>query len=481
MERTELRSWSRVDPWAAALALAGCALRLSPGLGPAPFYNSDCAVPILLMQGMGRGAFTLFYPLQDRFGTWPFLLGRALDLNTPEAYFRLSLLALCSAAIPLAAVLGSPALAVLTLMVPFVVSHSVAWNFLQAGQPYLWQVVAMCWAWWGCRVALGGPPGKGRWLPLAGFAVATALATWMNTASLAALLAVAVLEAFRARAQPGRAVGVLAGLGAAGAFDALLHRLHAADSVRQFGRTYVTSLRIDRGHVLANLGPVLASLRHEGGLWPLLVGAAATAAPRRTRGERFDGLALLAFGLSVLPGLMLVRYFRMNEFAGRYLSLPTFWAIAAAVHGLALLACALAGRFRGAVLALGLLALVVAVPTAPPDPLAEARADTARLVASGPAVLLADYLDVYVPASLGPSGLLVPIGAEGNLDRFPANLAELRPGRLVLAPCALDRPDGTLEQHGALLRRIEPPPIPGHPGPWCRHAVERAPAPVPAR
>ena len=52
------------------------------------------------MQGMGKGAFTLFYPRQDRFGMWPFLLGRALHLQTPEAYYLLSVLGLCSAAIP---------------------------------------------------------------------------------------------------------------------------------------------------------------------------------------------------------------------------------------------------------------------------------------------------------------------------------------------------------------------------------------------
>jgi hypothetical protein len=480
LERAEPRFWSRVEPWAAGLALAGCALRLGRGLGPAPFYNSDCAAPILVMQGMGKGAFTLFYPLQDRFGMWPFLLGRALHLQTPEAYYLMSVLGLCSAAIPLAGVLGSPALAVLTLMVPFVVSRSVAWNFLQAGQPYLWQVVAMCWAWWGCRVALAGRSATSRCLALAALAVASSLATWMNTASLAALLTVGVLEAFRARARPGRVAGVLAGLGAAGAFDAELHRRYAVDCLERFGRTFVTPLRLDRGHLLANVGPVLASFRHEGGLWPFLVGAAAIAAPRRTRAERFDGLALLLFGLSVLPGLVLVRYFRNNEFAGRYLSLPTFWALAAAVHGLLLVACALAGRFRGVVLALGLLALVVLVPPAPPDPLAEARADAARLAAAGPVVLLAEYLDVYVPASLAPRGVLVPVGAEGNLDRFPGTVAEIRPGTTVLAPCALDRPDGTLEQHGALLRRVEAPPIPGHPGPWCRHAVERAAPPAPA-
>src|SRR6185295_18392489 len=241
------RSWSRVEPWAAALALAGCALRLGRGLGPAPFYNSDCAAPILLMQGMGEGAFTLFYPRQDRFGMWPFLLGRVLHLQTPEAYFLMSVLGLCSAAIPLSGVLGSPALAVLTLMVPFVVSHSVAWNFLQAGQPYLWQVVAMCWAWWACRRALGVRTAGARWLALAGFAAAAALATWMNTASLAALLAVGALEAFRARARPGKVAAVLGGLGVAGAFDALLHRSYATDCLRQFGRTFVTPLRIARG------------------------------------------------------------------------------------------------------------------------------------------------------------------------------------------------------------------------------------------
>ena len=59
-----------MEPWAAALALGWCALRLGRGLGPAPFYNSDCAVPILVMQGMGEGAFTFFYPRQDRFLYW---------------------------------------------------------------------------------------------------------------------------------------------------------------------------------------------------------------------------------------------------------------------------------------------------------------------------------------------------------------------------------------------------------------------------
>jgi hypothetical protein len=435
-------------------------------------------VPILLMQGMGEGAFTLYYPRQDRFGMWPFLLGRALHLQTPEAYHVLAVLALCSAAVPLSAVLGSPAVAVLTLVLPVVLAHSVAWNFLQAGQPYLWQVVALCWAWWACLGALTGPSRRTRVLALLGFVLASTLAAWMNPASLAALLAVGLLEVLRARAPPAGALGLLAGLGAAGGIEAALHGRHHAYCLRTFGERFITPLRLDHGHFLSNVGPVLASLRNEGGLWPLLLGLATAALPRRPRGELFDQLGLLAFAVSVLPGLVLIRYFRDNQFAGRYLSLPTFWALAAAVHGLLLLACALAGARRAALLALALVVLVLAVPSGPPDPLAGPRADAARLATAGPAVLLADYLDVYVPASLAPRGALVPVGAEGNLNRYPGTVAELRPGRLVLAPCALDRPDGTLLQHGALLRRTPKAPIAAAAGPWCRHTVERAAGPV---
>ena len=474
----KLPSWARLEPWAAAVALGACALRLSRGLGPAPFYNSDCAVPILLMQGMGEGAFALFYPRQDRFGMWPFLLGRALHLQTPEAYLSMSLLGLCSAALPLSALLGSPALAVLALMAPFLLSETMTWNLVQASQPYLWQLVALCWAWWAFRAALGGGSARRRWPALVALAAASALATWMNPASLAALLAVGVLELLRARVRPGRALGPLGALAAAGVFDATLRARYAAYCLRTFGQRFVTPLHFDRGHVLANVGPVLASLRQEGGLWPMLVGVAAVLVPRRTRAGRFDGLALLALGASVLPALILVRHFRSNDFSGRYLSLTAFWALAAAVHGVVGLACTLAGARRGAVLALGLVALVVAIPAGPADPLAGPRADAAHLASGGPAVLLADYFDVYVPASLGPRGVLVPVGAESNLNRFPWTVAELRPGRRVLAPCTLDRSDGSLEQHGALLRRTDEAPVATAAGPWCPHAVERAARPL---
>ncbi|MGZ6132263.1 MAG: hypothetical protein ACXWLF_09565, partial [Myxococcaceae bacterium] len=101
---------SMLEVGAAILALAWSAMRLGRGLGPEPLYNSDAAAPILLMQGLEKGLLALYYPGQDRYGMWPFLIGRWLQLETPESLHVLAALALCSAAVPLAAMLESPAL-----------------------------------------------------------------------------------------------------------------------------------------------------------------------------------------------------------------------------------------------------------------------------------------------------------------------------------------------------------------------------------
>jgi hypothetical protein len=467
------RRWERFETWAAALALVWSGLHLGRGLGPVPFYNSDCAVPILVMQGMGEGAFALFYPRQDRFGTWPFLLGRALHLQTPEAYHVMSVLALCSAAIPLSAVLGSPAVAVLVLIVPLVVSHTVAWTFLQAGQPYLFQVVALCWAWWACRGALTAPTRGRRVLALAGFAGMTSLAAWMNTASLAMVGVLVIVEIVRGRVRLPAAVPLVGALGLAAGFEAALHRWHNAFCLRTFGGTFITPLRLDRGHLLANVGGVLGAFAGSGGLWPWLVGAATLGVRRRSREERLDQLTLLLLAASVLPALVLIRYFRENEFAARYLALPVFWALAAAVLGVLGTVLVLGRVRRHSVLGVALALLAIAVPAGPSDPLAGPRAEAARLAVEGPAVIIGGYLDVYVPASLAPHGVLVPIPRDGDLNRFPATHPELRPGRVVLAPCALAGADGTLVQHRALLRRVDGAPVEASGGPWCRHVVER--------
>ncbi len=222
------RIWTRLEPWAALLAVAWCAIRLARGLGPIPFYNSDSAVPILLMQGLGDGPFTLYYPLQDRYGMWPFLIARAMHLATPEAFHVFSVLALCTAAVPLAMLLEAPALGAAALLVPLILNHEVTWNFFQSGQPYLWQVTTLIWAWAACRLAFeaqGLPRRVASLVALFGFGT---LSIWISTFSIPALVILLVIETLRARATPTRIAGPLVAIG----LSARSRRRSAASTTR---------------------------------------------------------------------------------------------------------------------------------------------------------------------------------------------------------------------------------------------------------
>lgn len=468
---------SLLEVGAALLALAWCALRLGRGLGPEPLYNSDVAAPVLLAQGLGSGPFTLYYPGQDRFGMWPFLVARWLHLGTPEALHVLAVVTLCSAVVPLAAVLGSPALAVLTLLGPLVLGGGVALNFF-GGQPYLWQVAALCWAWWAARGALVARTRTGRLLALTGFAAAGLLSVWTSSLSLPALLCVVTVEAVRARSTGLRPVAPLAALGLVALAVGQMHRLYTEFCKRTFGDRFMTALRVDQGHLLRNLGAVLATSWRTGVVVPLLLALAVLPAPRLSRTARANQAILVALALCSLPAFVLVRHFRDNQFAPRYFAFPAYWALAAAVHGALVLGGALAGAARPLVPFAALAVLMAATPRGPADPLHAARLEAAGLGGAAPRVLLGDYWVVHVPASLGPPGALLPLPREGDYVRFPAVRTELRPGREVLAPCAMDAADGRLEQYGALLRRSADPPLPAEGGPWCLHRVERPGRPM---
>src|SRR5262249_50549566 len=137
------------------------------------------------------------------------------------------------------------------------------------------------------------------------------------------------------RARLPAALSVLGALGLAAAFEAGLHRWYNGFCLRTFGGTFITPLRLDRGNLLTNAGRVGLRFFQTLGLGPWLVAAAAGAlgarGPRRSREQGYDQLALVLLAASVLPGLMLVRYFRENDFAERYFALPVFWALAAFV------------------------------------------------------------------------------------------------------------------------------------------------------
>jgi hypothetical protein len=486
--RAEPTPWTRLEPFAAVVALAGCVFRLARGIGPDPFFNSDCAVPLLLMRGLGDGPFTLYYPRQDRYGMWPFLFARWLHLGTPEAFHIFSVLALCSAVIPLWRLLRSPALAVVTVFAPVALGRLVAWNTFQAGQPYLWQLVTLCWAWWACRATLEGSAPRARLLAAVGLLLSAALSAWISLVSLLALVGVLVLEVVRARVGPRKVAAPGVALGLAALFEALLRGIYNAFCKRTFGQRFITAMYLDRGHLRGSLVAVATVAWREGVVLPLLVGVALLPLPGWSRGRRMDQAVLVWLAVCSFPAFVLVFHFRDSLFAGRYFSFPGYWALAAAAHGTVVLLAVLAGRLGSAVRLLALAALVVVVPTSPRDPLAQSRGAAARLVGAEPRLLLGDYWDVYVPAVLAPPGALVPLPKEKDFNRFPALQDALRPGRAVLVACALDGTDGTVQQYGALLRRTTDPPLAGDRTSsgeqtwWCPHVVETPARPFgPAR
>ena len=474
-------AWTRVEPWAAGLALGWCAIRLGRGLGPLAFYNSDCAVPILLMQGLADVPFALFYPRQDRYGMWPFLAARWLHLGTPEAFHLFSVVAFCSAAVPLWRVLGSPALAVIALMAPVALNRLVEWNTFQAGQPYLWQLVTLCWAWWGCRGALLGSTTGRRVAAAALLFLAGTLSVWTNPVSLVALLGALALETLHARARPVRVAGPVVALGLAALAEAQIRRWYNAYCHRVYGESFVTGLKLDRGHLLGNVGAVAAVAWREGVVIPVLLGLGALSLPGWTRTRRFDQAVLLWMTACTLPALVLVKHFRINDLSNRYFSFAAFWAVAAAACGVLTVLSGLAGRRGWAVRAVALAALVLGFPSSPPDPLAVQRAEAARLVGSEPRVLLGGYWEVYVPASLAAPGALIPLPREEDFNRFPSLQAELRPLRPALVDCTIDGAGGTLRQYGGVLRRTADSPLVAGGRSWCPYAVEQPSRPFGAQ
>lgn len=451
----------------ALAVVAWCGWRLSAGIGPAPSFDSDSGAPMLLVQGYGSGPFAFFYPGQDRGGAWPFLAARALRLTTPEAYHTFSTLGLLTALVPLSRLLGGPGLAVLALFPPLFLNRVVSTTVFEIGQPYLWQIVALCWAWWALRSSLG----RGGAGPVAGLLLASSLASWISRLSLPALLGLLAIEAILARKRMFLAPLVAIGLGAL--VEGQLRRWHTWACLREYGDSFVVPMWLDRGYFGANLVSVLNGCWQTEMLVPLALGAALIFRPGADRRERANQAALVWLAVMTLPALVLVHHFRENLFAARYFAFPAFWAIAAATYGLATLAFAVLPRARMLALCGVLLVLALACPSSPRDALAGTRAEAARLSGAHPRVYLDGYWQTYLIASVAAPGRLVPLVVENEVNRFPMLRSALAVGAEVLAPCALAPEAGVASQYGAVLRRTAAPSIPGPRDPLCLYTVER--------
>jgi hypothetical protein len=511
----KLAAVPRVGRWARLLGLAAlvclpvlAAPWVSPALMPHPRnFNSDLAIPVLMMRAGEWSLFDVYYWGQDRLGTWHLLLLRAASQLSGHTfdYAGLHLVGTAwalMAAVVMARLAGAWGWAAGGLMAAVLVGNSDSrFRLFDAAHPYAWQITALMLAWWGLRRLADRPPpgGSGRWPLRAATAFAVFLAHWTSPLSGPLLLIVACVEAVRARAldaAPGSSVPRRVGEGGLVVFTGMVGErvLRAAfDSYAHatYGQYFRTGLVLDRENLADNARRVAKALAGSASM-PLLVVATigaclAVGVLWRGRGGRMpawrvEGAALVlacwAIAVAQLPVFVLVRHVRVNNFHLRYFSLVFVFATLAGLLTLAGLAAslpALSRRWRQVLPLAGAAGLAVGVLRVPaaigarPEGLARVAA---RLEAQAPgAPLLGGYWSTYVFAALQrPESMQAPVPCEGRMVRTPWWAGELRRHRWVVVvgntyecPDAGSRasPAPWVYQHGALLRLARPGLAPG--------------------
>lgn len=495
--------WARLLAAAALVCLPVLAAPwISRALMPPPReFNSDLAIPVLMMRAGEWSLFDVYYWGQDRLGTWHLLLLRAASQLSGRTfdYAALHLVgtawALMSAVV-MARLAGAWGWAAGGLMAAVVVGNSDSrFRLFDAAHPYAWQITALMLAWWGLRTLADRPSPAGRWPLRAATACAVFLAHWTSPLSGPLLLIVAGIEAVRARAldaAPGRSLlrrlgegGLVVFTGMVGervlraAFDSYAHA--------EYGQYFRTGVVLDKENLANNAGRAAKALAASASM-PLLVVATAGACAaavvlwRAVRGGRMpswrvEGAALVlacwAIAAAQLPVFVLVRHVRVNDFHLRYFSLVFVFGTLAGLLTLAGLAAslpALSRRWRQVLALAGAAGLAVGVLRVPPAtgarPEGLARV-AARLEAQAPsAPLLGGYWSTYVFAALQrPGTMQPPVPCEGRMVRTPWWAGELRRHRWVVVvgntyecPDAGSRasPAPWVYQHGALLRLARP-------------------------
>ena len=461
--------------------------RALPFLGPVPpsgLYSSDSAVPVLMCNLATPAPVDWLYWGQDRFGSWPFLLARAAGALaerawTPHGLHVVRTLWMVGAVVPWLGLAGrsGPVAAAGLLLLPGV-NPLLQRVLVDLGTVDGWQLPAILWAWWGIRKAAeAGRPWP--WLALA--SVAAALATWTSLVSAPLLLVLTLLEsrgrglgAFR---QMALVVPALFGLLVEGVVRSSWHR-----AVRARGwRDVRTPASLDLGHLLENAGRVAGTAWDAGAVpWLVLalVGGVAALGSRRWR-DSPEARTLVGATVASWTALLIVvsvRHVRENGYHPRYLGVGLSLAVlgTAVLLGVAVHAAAarLAPRMPSVVVgAVGLGAVALLAPRATPDSrevVLRPAAQEIGLRYPG-AVLTLGYWRTYALAALARPGAVIPIPREGEWNRRPDWVAELRSGRPVLVGRP-DRPGDlappALVERGAALVLVRAdvlllPPFPG--------------------
>jgi len=498
------------DGPAAALALKAACLallallcwRAAPLFDPASRYvnpfSSDSAIPVLMARGSLHGLFGAYYWGQDRFGSWPFLIGsgwRALTgwSWTPERLALVQQAWLLLGAVVLGSMKPVGSVAASAFVSALVLHPAVRGTVFSTGQPYAWQLTALILSWFLVRQLLSGK--RISWA-VAPCGLAIFLAIWSSPISSVLLLGIIAIETYRSRelsrrTETTRQLGLRVALAitllvvSVGA-EVLLRLAYHRAAWNTFGDSYETVWRGDRGHFQDNALKLVRVAFDDARWLPLLalVGAAilGVLAVRQRKSQQTDGAELARESFFLASGCAFMalanflicvgaRHVRLNDYSDRYLCLTyifldmTVWI---SWIGIALWVVQRARSARLFPPALALLTLIFTFFWIP-VPARNPQYDQLRMVAQsiatqGHSVLLGEYWSVYQLAALSSPDALIPVTPEDEKGpRTPFNVPFLIQAREVRVLHKgghfLDfdgRPLQRFSQYGVLLEWLGP-------------------------
>jgi hypothetical protein len=484
-----------------------------PSSHGATFFNSDCAIPVL-MSNDDRPVtlFNLYYYAVDRIGGWPFLVAQAVRRATgfrwsPQSLSTMQTSWLFIGALVVAGLARKNRIAVAVAFLITLCLHSeTRYQIFTLAVPYPWQTTALLLSWYSLRRLFDQEPGSQSfkswksvlWLFTAFFF--SYLAVWMSIASIPFLVFLLCLEVFRAHLhaarQPGSKLPRLFMFGlipivAAGIAERLQKLEYYRHSLKHYGLDLKTRFELDLGHLSTNLTAQVANLIRLS-WWPLHLLASLVIlavicvlvyALLRKRSKLLGSLKALfmddtviliagTYGIALINLVLtvLVSHVRANVYEDRYLILTSLFSPTSAILILFLILNAFAQRTRigksskPILLVAGVALLFFKFPSGSPRPEYQHLEDIAvNLAQKSPrGILLGGYWGTYVFAALQPVDTMTPVPLQKLENRMPWTPEMVRQANQVVVEYRFSRleeagqPPQRLSAYGSSLRLAEP-------------------------
>lgn len=450
-------------------------------------FTSDCAIPILMANDdRPLTVFDTYYYAVDRYGAWPFMIGRVLHQNfgihwTDQTLHYTKTIWLFLGLLILAAlnVRAAPAV-LLSALIALSLEPTSRRLIFDLGQLYAWQLPPLFLAWFCLRRLLAVRVQGIIWG--ASFFLAAFFAIWTSVASAALLAVLLTLEALRShflfkKTITTRRIALAAVLLLTATICEFLMKMnYYRHTLKHFGQVYKTAMEFDFAYLYENLVNnwhnvvqfkmfylIVVALGFFVGTVGLILHARLAGKAVLTRVISFfeDETVTMIIALSAMAAMnfvimISVSHVRLNFYNVRFHALTylfgsiaglltIYFAIRVLAHRLRVTRYVVPTVLAGAYLLLGIYF--------PPRVQSEAykvdRETALALSQKAPGtILIGGYWETYLFAGLQPTNTMTPLPFEGILNRMPWTSAMLN-----------DSPQVVLEyRNSGLVQQESSPP-----------------------